>query len=114
MLLKLRYELDSSTMPTSIASPHPSQIGLTQEEQVYVNHVFMMNAGIHQSIIGGADAADAICLYKAFRTARTALKEFKQGLKPESLPEWFRILHIVAGMLAWVGFWQVMRWFGIW
>ena len=67
--------LGPSTMPTSIASPHPSQIGLTQEEQVYVNHIFMMNEAIHQGLIGGADSPDEICLYKAFRTARKALQD---------------------------------------
>jgi hypothetical protein len=104
----------SSTMPLSITTPDPSKIGLTNEERVYVNHIFMMNEAIHQSIIGGADSKDEICLYKAFRTARTALKEFKNGLKPEPLPEWFTILHIAAGVLAWVGFWELMRWFEIW
>jgi hypothetical protein len=41
-------------------------------------------------------------------------REFKKGLKQEPLPRWFPFLHIVAGALAWVGFWQLMRWFGIW
>ena len=106
--------LGSSTLPTSIVSPHPSQIGLTAEEQIYVNHIFMMNEAIHQGLIGGADSADEVCLYKAFRTARKALQEFKKGLKREPLPGWFPLLHIVAGALAWIGFWQLMRWFEIW
>ncbi len=105
---------DSSILPTSIVSPHPSQIGLTAAECVYVNHIFMMNETIHQGIIGGADSADEVCLYKAFRTARKALQEFKEGLKREPLPNWFPLLHIVAGALAWVGLWQLMRWFEIW
>ena len=106
--------LGSSTMPTNIVSPHPSMMRLTVEEQVYVNHIFMMNEALHQSLIGGADSADSGCLYKAFRTARKALQEFKEGLKREPLPDWFSLLHIVAGLLAWVGFWQLMRWFEIW
>jgi hypothetical protein len=81
---------------------------------VYVNHIFMMNEAIHQGLIGGADSADEVCLYKAFRTARKALQEFKEGLKREPLPYWFPLLHIVAGALAWIGLWQVMRWFEIW
>jgi hypothetical protein len=104
----------SATTPTSIASPHPSLIGLTEKELVYVNHVFMMNEGIHQTTIGGADSADEFCLYKAFRTARKALQDFKAGLRREPLPNWFLPLHIVAGALAWVGVWQLMRWFEIW
>jgi hypothetical protein len=106
--------LGFSTMPTSIVSPHPSQIGLTTEEQVYVNHIFMMNEAIHQGLIGGAYSADEVCLYKAFRTARKALQEFKQTLKREPLPEGFWVLHILAGALAFDGLWQVMRWFEIW
>jgi len=62
--------LGDSTTPTSIALPDPSQIGLTPEEQVYVNHIFMMNEWIHQLNIGGADSPDEVCLYKSFRTAR--------------------------------------------
>ena len=84
------------------------------EEQVYVNPTFMMNETIHQRLIGGTVSADEVCLYKAFRTARKALQEFKEGLKREPLPYWFPLLHIVAGVLAWVGFWQLMRWFEIW
>jgi hypothetical protein len=106
--------LGASTTPTSIVLPDPSHIGLTPEERVYVNHIFMMNEWIHQLTIGGTDSLDEVCLYKAFRTARKALREFKQGLKREPLPHWFLLLHIVAGSLAWIGFWQLMRWFEIW
>ena len=105
---------NAGSTPTSIVSPHPSQIGLTADEQVYVNHIFMMNEAIHQNLIGGADSTDEICLYKAFRTARKALHKLKNGLKREPLPAWFPILHIVAAGLAWLGFWQMMRWFEIW
>ena len=106
--------LGSAKTPTTIATPHPSQIGLTPQEQVYVNHIFMMNEAIHQSLIGGADSTDEICLYKAFRTARGALQEFKKGLRREPLPYWFPLLHIVAISLAWAGFWEIMRWFEVW
>lgn len=105
--------LGASTTPTSIVLPDPSQVGLTPEERVYVNHIFMMNEWMHQLVIGGADSADETCLYKAFRTARGALQGFKQGLRREPLPGWFRLLHIVAGALAGIGAWQVMRWLGI-
>ena len=108
------HNMGSSIMPTSIISPHPTTIGLTLVEQVYVNHIFMMNEMIHQGTIGGTDSVDEFCLYKAFRTARKALQDFKKGLKREPLPNWFWVLHIVAGALAWVGFWQLMRWFEIW
>jgi hypothetical protein len=104
----------ASTMPTSIVTPHPSQLQLTTAEQVYVNHVFMMNEAIHQGLIGGDDSEDGVCLYKAFRTARTALHDFRRKLKREPLPGWFILLHVVASGIAWVGIWQVMRWFGIW
>jgi hypothetical protein len=101
-------------MPTSIVSPYPYQVGLTPEEEVYVNHIYMINESIHQGIIGGIDSAEEHCLYKAFRTARAALQEFRRELKREPLPYWFRFVNIVAGALAWLGFWQLMRWFGIW
>jgi hypothetical protein len=107
-------DVGSSTMPTVIPTPSPSQLGLTEEETVYLNHIFTMNAEIHQRIIGGADSQDEVCLYKAFRTARQALQDFKQGLKRERLPDWFPYVHIVAGLLALVGLWEMMRWFGIW
>lgn len=103
----------SSTMPTTIVTPHPSGIGLTPEESVYVNHIFMMNETIHQGLIGGADSTDEICLYKAFRTARKALQEFKEGLRREPLPVWFPLMHVLAGVLAGIGLWEVMRWFRI-
>lgn len=102
-----------SVMPTAIASPHPSQIGLTPDEQVYVNHIFMMNEGIHQGLIGGADSADENCLYKSFRAAREALKKFKGELRRERLPRKFWALHIVAGAMALMGVWQTLRWFEI-
>lgn len=105
--------LGASTMPTSVASPYPSQIGLTPAEQVYVNFIFMMNEAIHQGLIGGADSSDESCLYKAFRTAREALRGFKGSLRREPLPDEFWILHAVAGGLALVGLWQVLRWFGV-
>lgn len=104
----------TSTMPTSISSPLPAKLGLTEDEKIYVNHIFMMNETIHQGIIGGADSEDENCLYKTFRQALNALGKFKQELKREPLPNWFPILHIIAGGLASMGFWEVMRWFEIW
>jgi hypothetical protein len=84
------------------------------EELVYMNFIFGNNMKIHQLLIGGYDSTDELCLYKAFRIARTALQRFKQGLRREPLPRWFWVLHIVAGALALVGVWQVMRWFEVW
>jgi hypothetical protein len=105
--------LAASVMPTSVVSPHPAHLGLTPQEQVYVNHIYMMNESIHQGLIGGADSPDEVCLYKAFRSARRALREFKQELRPEPLPSGFWVLHMLAGALALDGLWQVLRWFGI-
>jgi hypothetical protein len=73
-----------------------------------------MNESLHQGLIGGADSNDEVCLYKAFRTAQKALPDFKKELKRGERPNWFPILHTVAGALAWLGFWEVMRWFEIW
>ncbi len=94
-----------ATAPQNVYSP---------AEQVYINFIFGNNMKIHQLLIGGVDSTDELCLYQAFRTARRALQEFKQGLAREALPKWYLLLHIVAGAVAWVGFWQLMRWFEIW
>jgi len=102
-----------SPMPTTVALPQPSEIGLTQDEQVYVNQIFMMNMQIHQRLIGGADSTDENCLYRSFRTARSALQKFKEELRRERLPRKFWVLHVVAGAMALMGVWQVLRWFEI-
>jgi hypothetical protein len=65
---------------------------LSAKEHVYANFVFGMNKRIHQDLIGGADCADQTCLYKAFRSARAAIREFKSTLQMESLPRWYWIL----------------------
>jgi hypothetical protein len=106
-------ELASSPTPTVIIVPQPARIAWTSEERAYINIIFMMNEAIHQHIIGGVDSGDA-CLYKSFRIARKAVEDFKQGLKREPLPVEFKIGHCVAGALAWMAFWEVMRWFDIW
>jgi len=106
-------ELGSSKIPDTFVMPPVHQIAWTPEEQVYINLIFMMNESIHQHLIGGADCPDDVCLYKAFRKARAALQEFKQGLKREPLPDGSWVLHIVAGCLALNGLWQVLRWFEI-
>jgi hypothetical protein len=105
--------LAASVMPASILTPHPAHLELTPHEQVYVNHIYMMNESIHQGLIGGADSPDENCLYKSFRTARAALQKFKAELKRERLPRKFWLLHIVAGAMALMGVWQVLRWFEI-
>ena len=107
-------ELAMSTTPTVITAPVPHQIPWTEEERAYINMIFMMNEGIHQGLIGGADSENVSCLYKTFRAARKALTEFKRGLKREPLPREFWILHVVAGSMAWLGLWEMMRWFEIW
>lgn len=96
--------------PNQVITPLPAKVGLTPEEKRYVNHIFMMNETIHQVIIGGADSQDDFCLYKAFRTARKALHDFKANLKREPLPDWFPLLHFVAGTIAAIGLWEVVRW----
>lgn len=107
-------ELALSPPPTVISMPqYLNQIAWTQQERAYINIIFMMNEGIHQGVIGGVDSTDA-CLYKSFRIARAALQNFKKGLTVDPLPSWFRLLHLVALGLAWLGLWEMMRWFGIW
>jgi hypothetical protein len=85
----------------------------TDEEIVYRSVLFEMNRKIHQEMIGGADSKDELCLYRAFRSARKALQEFKQNLKVDPLPWWYPVLHIAAAGLALLGGWQVLRWFDV-
>ena len=71
--------LGSSTMPTSIVSPHPSQIGLTKEEQVYVNHIFMMNEAIHQGIMGGPIRPLSIASTRPFAPRKRHCESFNRN-----------------------------------
>jgi hypothetical protein len=87
---------------------------LESNEQIYVNFVFGMNKTIHQDLIGGVDCADDTCLYKAFRSARSAIGDFKKNLRAEPLPWWYWILNILAIWLIAIGFVEVCRWFGLW
>lgn len=82
-------------------------------EQVYVNFVFGMNRTIHQGLIGGADCTDDTCLYKAFRSARSAIGDFKKTLRVEMPPRWYWILNTLAICLTIIGLVEVFRWFGL-
>src|SRR5439155_421455 len=62
-------EPGSSKIPDTLVMPPVHQIAWTPEEQVYINHIFMLNEAIHQHLIGGVDCPDEVCLYKAFRKA---------------------------------------------
>lgn len=107
-------EVAHSMPPEKIVTPYPWQVKWEKKEHTYINHVFMMNETIHQGLIGGADSTDELCLYKSFRTARSALEKFKGGLRQESLPRWYWALHFIAACLAIDGLWQVLRWYGLW
>ena len=85
----------------------------SSEERDYMNFVFGMNLRMHKDLIGGEKSTDELCLYKAFRSAKSALEQFESKLRPEPLSGWFWILHILAGCLAIDGAWQVLRWFSI-
>jgi len=89
-------------------------LGLLPAEQVYANFVFGMNKTIHQDLIGGADCSDEICLYKAFRSAKTAIRNFKADLRVESLPWWYWIFNVLAIYLILIGLVEVFRWFDGW
>jgi len=106
-------EMALTPPPKAVASPQPAKISWAHEERAYINIIFMLNEGIHQGVIGGADSGND-CLYKSFRAARSALQEFKKGLKREPLPFEFTLGHVVAGWLAFMGLWEMMRWIGVW
>jgi hypothetical protein len=106
-------EVALATRPTSIAPVHPAKVEWTHEERAYINIIFMLNESIHQAVIGGVDSGDG-CLYNSFRAARTAVQEFKKELKREPLQIEFKLGHLVAGWLAFMGLWETMRWIGVW
>jgi hypothetical protein len=99
--------------PKAITPVHPGKLPWAHEERAYINIIFMLNEGIHQGVIGGIDSEDG-CLYKSFRAARSALQEFKNGLKREPLEIEFKLGHAVAGWIAFMGLWETMRWIGVW
>jgi hypothetical protein len=90
--------------PQSVYSP---------AEGDFMNFVFGMNHRMHRDLIGGENSTDEVCLYKAFRSAKHALGQFEAQLKPEPLPGWFWIFHILAASLTVDALWQILRWFSI-
>lgn len=119
------FDLHSELRTFAVAHPHLYKSvvrklsaktpvkGCTQDEQVYMEHIFGMNRKIHQELIGGTDSTDDFCLYKSFRCAKTAIATFKKELRPEPVPWWYLLLHLSAGFLALNGMWQILRWFDV-
>jgi hypothetical protein len=82
-------------------------------EADFMNFVFGVNHRMHKDLIGGEKTTDELCLYKAFRSAKSALAQFEAQLHVEPLPGWFRIFHVLAACLTINAVWQVLRWFSI-
>jgi hypothetical protein len=82
----------------------------TSDEQVYMNIVFEKNRRIHEQLIGGEDSTDELCLYKAYRSAKKSIVEFKAKARPDPLPWWYWLLTVVAGIFAVMGGWELVRW----
>ena len=85
----------------------------TEEEKVYMGHIFGLNRRVHQQLIGGADSTDDSCLYKSFRNAKAVVEKFKAEFRPQSFPCWYWLLHFIAAILALNGLWQILRWFDV-
>jgi hypothetical protein len=83
------------------------------EEGDFMNFVFGMNHRLYRDLIGGEKTTDELCLYKALRTAKSALAEFETHLHAETLPRWFWIFHVLAACLAIDAAGEVLRWFSI-
>src|SRR5664280_2502271 len=98
---RMVFTFNTPTLSNLTNSPYAKSMG------PIIRPLVMLNHSIRRLF-------DSMSRYQAFRAARKALQEFKRGLKRQPLPPWFLLLHIVAGALAWIGFWQLMRWFGIW
>jgi hypothetical protein len=90
----------------------PQSIYLPAEAD-FMNFVFGMNHKMHGNLIGGEKSTDELCLYKAFRSARSAVTRFQAQLHIEPPPKWFWIFHVLATCLATDAIWQVLRWFSI-
>lgn len=82
-------------------------------EADFMNFVFGMNHRLHKDLIGGENTADELCLYKAFRSARSALARFETELHVEALPRWFWIFHVLAACMTLTAVWEVLRWFSV-
>jgi hypothetical protein len=103
-----------SPVPAEVVVPLPHTIQWTDLERTYINLIFVMNAGIHQHVIGGAEGP-SIGLYQEFRSAKRELEEFELAhLKPESQPWWHCILHVLAAIFLLNALWQVLRWYEVW
>ncbi|HUN61502.1 MAG TPA: hypothetical protein VMU53_05920 [Candidatus Sulfotelmatobacter sp.] len=90
----------------------PQSVYLPAETD-FMNFVFGMNHRMHNNLIGGEETTDELCLYKAFRSAKSALAQFEVQLHAEPLPWWFWIFHVLAACLTIIAAWQVLRWFSI-
>jgi hypothetical protein len=90
----------------------PQSVYLPAEAD-FMNFVFGMNLRMHKDLIGGEKTTDELCLYKAFRSAKSVLAQFEAQLHAELLPRWFWIFHVLAACLTIVAVWQILRWFSI-
>jgi hypothetical protein len=75
------------------------------------DRILSFNRGIHIDLIGGADSNDPACLYKAYKTAETALDRFERELKRRRLPRWFFAGHSLCALCFICGLFLLYRFF---
>jgi len=86
---------------------------LTLDESQYRSQVFEFNKTIHQDLIGCIDSTDSLCLYRAFRTARESLKDFRSRPKEPGFPKWYWLVHVVAVAAFVKGLFLTLGWIGV-
>jgi hypothetical protein len=75
-----------------------SRVPVSHEEAV-----LKFNSTMHIELIGGADSDDAMCLYKTYGAALSAINFFESTLSVRKSPWWFVIGHFLAGTCVGAG-----------
>jgi hypothetical protein len=82
----------------------------TEAEREYLKDIFRRNAQIHQSLIGGIDSQDSLCLYKTFRAAKESVNNFLRTYAKPLFPWWYWILHVIAAAAFLKGLLLIIAW----
>jgi hypothetical protein len=82
---------------------------LSEEQRQFLSEVRDFNRRIHLGAIGGKDARDEACLYKAYKTACEALDRFDATLESRALPKWFFLVHFVSALTFLSGVYLICR-----
>lgn len=86
-----------------------------QRELNYTRMIFTHLSTIHKRLIGGRDAGDPICLYKALHKANETLESFEANKlkKPEPVPWWYWVLYVCSWMFVASALLLLLQWGGL-